>query len=535
MKFVTDLSLSSRPRRGGAPFAPETLITPGAAGVVCVASNPLDVFGDAAGTVAAQFGEGVARVADLGPNGWDAVQPDAALRPLLGRAPVAGRRNVLPVSFGAGNMIDANGSVSVASATAFDSMGDPFAVVQASTDPAEENSFTGIRFPLGDDEHIRCRLRLRKGTSPETAVHFRRSGGGAGTCFLYVAWEPTGPVIAGTGNDVIAPVLTDITADECVLSFGFVTVVESDEFGFRVYGGSSDNSPDAIPANAPTKHPGATSLASEFQVTVGSTTEDSPYQRIANVHDITEAGLAAPAFLRFDLSDDVMPNSFPNGGTVDVAVFGRRGSWVARDVAIAPTGSLAIGPGSITGGPAGLLQALGDIVGWVAVDRTLTGSEINRLLRYHKARGAKGLLVPGGPELAPNPGGPFTSLDDWVLAMPAQNRGTMTLVDGAIRTTHITGAHNIATQIGGMKTSRLHLAVATGNSVSGTPPLLRFTQSTGAANPLGPEADDPRAGVVWTPDEPQRWVQVRYPPNADGASFDLTSISVRELRPEEDW
>ena len=107
------------------------------------------------------------------------------------------------------------------------------------------------------------------------------------------------------------------------------------------------------------------------------------------------------AVIRFDLADDVLPVAFPDGGTFDVMLFGRQGSWIERDVTIAPAGSLNIGPETFTGAPKRLMHALDDIVGWVAVDRTITADEVARLARYHKARGAKGLLVPG-PELLAN-------------------------------------------------------------------------------------------------------------------------------------
>ncbi|MCC5983437.1 MAG: hypothetical protein JJU42_03625 [Rhodobacteraceae bacterium] len=118
----------------------------------------------------------------------------------------------------------------------------------------------------------------------------------------------------------------------------------------------------------------------------------TPYQRVGNALDVTEDGFPSPAFIRFDLSDDVLPTAFPDGGTFDVMLFGRQGSWIERGVTIAPAGSLDIGPTTITDGPAGLLAALGDIVGWTAVDRTLSGAEVSRLVKYHKARGAGDLL-----------------------------------------------------------------------------------------------------------------------------------------------
>lgn len=149
---------------------------------------------------------------------------------------------------------------------------------------------------------------------------------------------------------------------------------------------------------------GATSSANQQWIAAGTETvrlrrpqferapSPTPYQRVGNALDVTEDGFPSPAFIRFDLSDDVLPTTIPTGGTFDVMLFGRGGSRIERDVTIGAGGSLNIGPETITGGPAGLLAALGDLVGWVAVERSLSAFDVNRLVQYHKPLGAGDLL-----------------------------------------------------------------------------------------------------------------------------------------------
>lgn len=341
MKVITDFSVSSRPLRVGAGFTPRSLFAQGAGGVYWSAAQPDRVFADTPASAPGLFGHSVARVNDLSPNERNAVQASAALRPLLGRAPV-----------------DA---------------------------------------------------------------------------------PPGGAIDQGSG----------------------------------------------------------------------------------------------PAFIRFDLADDVLPITFPDGGTFDVMVFGRKGSWIARDVEIAAEGSLNIGPTTITGGPAGLLTALGDIVGWTAVDRTLTEAEVNRLVQFHKARGAKGLLVPGA-ELLPNPGDPFTTLDDW---QNSADRAVLSLVDGAVRAQRDAGAQARVGQNYSAVDGGVYFATAEIDHVSGADStVFSFAGGIGTStsNIETARANAARGLVFVNPfGAGSRVARVQFPD--DLSTVDIRRISVRELRPQEDW
>lgn len=120
-----------------------------------------------------------------------------------------------------------------------------------------------------------------------------------------------------------------------------------------------------------------------------------------------------PAFLRLDLTDDSLSHSLASGLAGDLIVFGRSGSWIVRDLSVSPSGALSIGPSSASGAVQGMLHAVGDITGWVGLDRALSDAELAALISYFRLRGARGLLVTG-PELLSN--NDFTNGSaDWTL------------------------------------------------------------------------------------------------------------------------
>lgn len=108
---------------------------------------------------------------------------------------------------------------------------------------------------------------------------------------------------------------------------------------------------------------------------------------------------------RFDGVDDAMVQIMPDGLNGDVMILGTDGSWIDTGVTVAPGGTLTVinGPDSVS--TPGIIPALGDIVGWIALDRTITAQEREDLLNYYAARGAKGLLGPTGANYAQWTGG----------------------------------------------------------------------------------------------------------------------------------
>lgn len=122
----------------------------------------------------------------------------------------------------------------------------------------------------------------------------------------------------------------------------------------------------------------------------------SAYQTVGTtILDMTEASIPTFGFIRPDMLDDVLTATVPAAQTGDVLVFGRNGSWIETGVTYGSGSAWSIGANTVTGLPQGLLTAIGDIVGIVAIGRTLTAAERTMALEYHKARGAAAWLVAG--------------------------------------------------------------------------------------------------------------------------------------------
>lgn len=152
----------------------------------------------------------------------------------------------------------------------------------------------------------------------------------------------------------------------------------------------------------------------------------TPYQKVTTVFDMTEANMPSFGFIRPDLGDDVLNATIPVAQTGDVLVFGRNGSWIESNVTYGAGSTWAVGTKTITGLPQNLLSAIGDIVGIIAIGRTLTAIERTQALEYYKARGAAGWLVEGAEMLT---NGQFTTdLTGWTNENIS--RGTSTWVAG---------------------------------------------------------------------------------------------------------
>ncbi|MDR6309433.1 hypothetical protein FHS66_002656 [Pacificitalea manganoxidans] len=141
---------------------------------------------------------------------------------------------------------------------------------------------------------------------------------------------------------------------------------------------------------------------------------------------IVEAGAPSFNYLRFDTVDDKLPQVMPDGLNGDVMIFGRKGAWIDTGVTIAPGGTLTAINGADSVGTAGIIPVLGDIVGWIALDRPITAWEQAQLLAYYAKRGAGGLYTLG-PELVVN--GTFdTDLSGWTLTTNATQSGGQALL-----------------------------------------------------------------------------------------------------------
>lgn len=162
----------------------------------------------------------------------------------------------------------------------------------------------------------------------------------------------------------------------------------------------------------------------------------STYQKVTTAFDMTESGVPSYGFIRHDLVDDVLSATIPVAQTGDVLVFGRKGSWIESGVTYGAGSTWSVGATTVTGLPAGLLSAIGDIVGIIAIGRALTATERQQAFEYHKARGAAGWLV-AGAEMLTN--GDFSAgTTGW--ASGATLTSTASVVSGEMQVTATVGS-----------------------------------------------------------------------------------------------
>jgi hypothetical protein len=502
------------------PSTPRTLFRNGEEGAIIDASRAETAFDDTAGTTPATYGGSVARVDDIGPNGRNAVQSSSSLRPLLGRAPVAGRRNLLRAT---------EQFQSVWGSTGLTGDGMSIRETTANTSRRLEQSIGSV---LAADTYTVSMDILGVNTTECLVWLFTASANSV---------RSTVNLVAGTisAQGVVGGVLTGATAE--LLDDGYVRI--------RLSGQRGANGSGALliyTRNNTGAYSGDTTVGLDIRsIQVEKNSTATPYQRVgSSALDVTEAGLPAPGYLRFDLVDDTMPVEFPPGFDGDILIFGRSGSWVQEGVTVAAGGTLTIGPTAVPGAPTGLLRALGDIVGWLPVGRTTTQAERNRMRDYYMARGAKGFLVEG-PELITN--GDFSTAANttgWSHQDGAgivQSPQNISITGGRLRLTSNGAYLQSALQpLSGIATSRRHIVrlgqrfVPSGRNASAT-----IRQQVGAGdlyfNATSSFADAPPVTQIASIGTSVPFVRLSSVFAAAGEFVEFEGISVKELRPEEEW
>ena len=229
-----------------------------------------------------------------------------------------------------------------------------------------------------------------------------------------------------------------------------------------------------------------------------------------------------PAFLRFDLTDDSLPHVLASGLSGDLIVFGRNGSWIARDLSVTSGGSLEIGPNSTFDAIQGFMHAVGDIAGWVAVDRSLSAAEQAALISRFRLRGARGLLAPG-PDLLTN--GDFTdAATGWSLS------GGWSISGG--NATHSGPSGSDLTQTGVLSANTAYLVSYEIAEVRAASTLYVRVGAGGYVVVVNGMTTGAQSLVVRTGEDVLDGFKLRA---GAGSDVDFTHVSLRELRPEEDW
>lgn len=365
--------------------------------------GPLPYYSDAAGTVEADWGDPVGFIPDASGNEQDWTQVTSTARPILGRVPVGGRRNLLTdteafaLNWAAQNItihlvVGPDGTMTAAEVTQSTSSG--------------QKRLRGT-FSLDQVTTVRGRAWLKAGTISDCVV---RIFGDSSVFFASVDLE-AGTTTSGT--------LTDKGDGWFEFSTGEVALDGLNYRTFEFYPGGTGSGEGDGTSSIIIWHPDLR-LASL----------DGPYQRVGNEYDITEAGVNTVHYLRFDGTDDSVTTTLPaiSGGTIVLA--GTNGIWIdSLDFA---GGEFSVGPDTYTDGPAGLMSILGDLLveGGFVINRALAPKEIAQVKGYYKARGSAG-LIELGPEEVVN--GTFDeNIDGWE---PSHQGGSVTLSwdDGAIR------------------------------------------------------------------------------------------------------
>jgi hypothetical protein len=312
-------------------------------------------------------GEGIAFVDDRSPNDdTDATQSTSTARPIFGRVPVGGRRNLLERTEEFDNAVW----------TLFDT-GD----TRTANAAVAPNGETTAEFLAPDNTnglHI-----LRQDYLYQSGVTY------TGSCFLKAAGRRYVHLVCG-GNPLGLPsyehrrgvfdlqdgiVVSEPTGGSATIQdvgngwyrCAFtITVVTGAAAKFDIFHGNT---------SLPTFNEVSDGNGTDGIYLWGAQLEEgslTPYQKVVTQHDITEAGVPSIYKSFFDKSDDILPITLPTitGGTV--ALVGTSGIWIEDDWDFT-AGTLNIGPTTIAGLPAGILSVVGDLCAVIINDRAWSG------------------------------------------------------------------------------------------------------------------------------------------------------------------
>lgn len=445
------------------------------------------LFTDTAGDSPAQFGQSVARVTDGNLDRRPGLQSSTALRPIAGRSPVAGVRNRARVSQEWTN--DSGFSF-------FGSDRASLSMVPVSEAPSEvQEALAASEFA-----HLTALLRVQHDSGDNTQTRLPVDGysssSSSGRRFSVWGYRLSGDIHLTDDNGNSPRVDLQQNFNRRVRSSG----------GRTLRSGSS----------------GGLAYIAAVQMEVSDV--NTPYQRTNTRFDVTEQGFPSPGYLRFDLSDDRIEHAFPDGFTGDVMVFGRDGSWIEEGVTIAPGGTMTIGPNrAVNAAPVGSLDVLGDIVGWLPIGRETTPQERQYMIDYYKERGASSLLIPG-PDDCP----PFSAWTGDISDTPGNNFAYDAGPPERFYWDQFGGTMRYIMS-GGTTTNTLYLVNWTTNISSGT--LRLFNNSPAAQNEVTRNVSGNRSLIIRA-DGPNGFGFRALQLTGIG---ELTSFSLRELRPQEDW
>ena len=278
-------------------FSPASLFAASEPGIWLDPSDPATVFSDPEGTTQAEIGDPVALVLDKSGNENHATQPVVASRPILGRVPATGRRNLLTRTEEFDNTVwvgASNTNVQIVQNSAL----------------APDGSMTAARYIAGLNAGISSGVSFGQRrdatvTGPHRGTVWVRGVGSTIGKTVRLWWWFSGGSAATGDNGTVTPVLTgdwqQITMTPSITTIG--------QAFFRLDTGSGLGS-FLSGEEMEIWHP---------QFELGST--PTPYQRVGSEYDVTEAGVPSLHYLSFDGVDDFMETPIITPDTDKVQVF----------------------------------------------------------------------------------------------------------------------------------------------------------------------------------------------------------------------
>lgn len=324
------------------------------------------------------YGDAIGLLRDLGPSAVNHTQSTAAARPLIGRVPVGGAKNIW---FNSEYQVTTGLSETNVTPVLF-TMRDGRVV-------------NGRRFLLNAGGNLVYGRAVANGTVYNFSAHIRMLDGLA---------PAFGSTTGSNSSNTFAIVIGGAIANP--LNY----VIEDQGGGLYRVSGTATAGANAG-NNGILKYSTNNSRGfdtSGFQLELGASV--TPYQRVGtSVRDVTQSGIPDIVYAFYDQSDDVLTGSWPalSGGTIVLA--GRNGIWFETNVTRSAS-SANIGPTTIPGLPAGILALVGDYLGMFVINRALTAPEKAFLVSMYKAKGSAGFYELGSEILI---NGGFDTDTDW--------------------------------------------------------------------------------------------------------------------------
>lgn len=318
-------------------------------------------------------GDAIGLQYDLGPNEINAAQVTATARPLLGRVPVGGRRNLWTHTNNLRDAVWAKTGVTI------------------DAEPVLAYDGTKTAWVVREDTSNGFHRIARNTTTGNSRASIEVKAFGRTEAHIGFFWN-NGPLIGSlilNLNDG-SVVSTSLSADNLIEAL--------DDGWYRIGVGRNGMNGGATTIYLSLSNGGSISYAGD-----GSSgllmrypqTELNAHTNVqivgATARDVTEPGVPDVHYAYFDGSDDILPFTVPaiTGGTIVLA--GTNGIWI--DSLTVSAGTFNLGPTTYTGGPAGILAVVGDVIGMFIIGRALTSGEQTALINYFKQRGAPDTLL----------------------------------------------------------------------------------------------------------------------------------------------